>query len=208
MKSALSFLATVLIVLAGKIACASLSPTKSFAQEVTRQGAFTTRGMVLSFVDSINHLPTDALNPSTNLVGQDWGVYTTLGNTNPSTWVRVYSFNAPLAAGVKYTDTAAMLTPYQRKSGIKLGAPYSGTTNASGDYAVTFSSAYSVAPNIQANIIGGTANQFILISSISTTGFSVKTVQRSAVTLLGIEVLLAATTNLSGANVHVLITPN
>lgn len=83
---------------------------------------------------------------------------------------------------------------------------YSGTTNSSGVYSVTFSQAYSVAPNIQANIIGGTANQFLVITSISTTGFTVNAYQRNAVTLLATEVLLASTVNVNGANVDVLIT--
>lgn len=83
---------------------------------------------------------------------------------------------------------------------------YSGTTNSSGEYTVTFSTVYSQTPNIQAQFIGGTANQMILITSVSTTGFTVKVVQRNAVTILGIEVLLAATTNVNNANVNVLIT--
>lgn len=83
---------------------------------------------------------------------------------------------------------------------------YSGTTNATGEYTVTFGSSYSATPNIQANLVGGTANQTMIITSVSTTGFTVKAVQRSAVTLLGIEVLLAATTNVNGANIDVIIT--
>lgn len=85
--------------------------------------------------------------------------------------------------------------------------PYSGTTDASGNYTVTFSPSFSVAPNIQASINNqSSTNQFIRVSSVSTTGFTINVFQRSAVTLLGIEVLLAATTNVSGAAVDVLVT--
>lgn len=83
---------------------------------------------------------------------------------------------------------------------------YSGTTNSSGVYTVTFGTSYSVAPNIQANIVGGTANQFLVITSVSTTGFTVNAYQRNAVTLLATELLLASTVNVEGANIDVLIT--
>lgn len=82
---------------------------------------------------------------------------------------------------------------------------YSGTTNGSGVYSVTFGTSYSVAPNIQANIVGGSSNQVITMT-VSTTGFTCTVVQRNSVTLLATEVLLANTTNVSGANVDVLIT--
>lgn len=82
---------------------------------------------------------------------------------------------------------------------------YSGTTNASGVYSVTFGTPYSVAPNIQANIVGGTANQIITMT-VSTTGFTCTVVQRNSVTLLTIEVLLAATVPVNGGSVDVLIT--
>lgn len=84
---------------------------------------------------------------------------------------------------------------------------YSGTTNASGVYTVSFATAYAAAPNIQANIVNQSAtNQFLRVSSVSTTGFTVNAFQRSSVTLLGIDLLLFATTNVNGASVDVIIT--
>lgn len=116
--------------------------------------------------------------------------------------------NPTLAASGVSAGTYGRLTvdTKGRATAGKRQEPYSGTTNSNGEYTVTFSTAYSAAPNIQANIVGGTANQFIIIPSISTTGFTVKAVQRSAVTLLGIEVLLAATTNVNGANIDAIVT--
>lgn len=78
---------------------------------------------------------------------------------------------------------------------------YSGTTNASGNYTVTFSTAYSVAPNVQANIIGATDTQNIRITSVSTTGFTV--LVRNRVDVIG---LLPTWNNVSGASVDILIT--
>jgi len=78
---------------------------------------------------------------------------------------------------------------------------YSGTTSGSGTYTVVFSNAFSLAPNIQANIINGTDTQFTRITAISTTGFTVTARLRTDV--LG---LLPTYSNVSGAAVDVLIT--
>lgn len=77
---------------------------------------------------------------------------------------------------------------------------YSGTTNSSGEYTVTFSQSYSVAPNIQANIINGTDTQNIRITSITTTGFTV--LVRNRTDAIG---LLPTYSNVNGASVDVLI---
>lgn len=78
---------------------------------------------------------------------------------------------------------------------------YSGTTNASGNYMITFSSSYLVAPNIQANIISGSNTNLIKITSIATTGFTINVVNRADV--VG---LLPSYTNVNGASVDILIT--
>lgn len=78
---------------------------------------------------------------------------------------------------------------------------FSGVTNASGQYTVSFSPAYSVAPNIQANIINGADNQNLRITSVSTTGFTVLT--RTRTDVVG---LLPTWSNASGLAVDVLIT--
>jgi hypothetical protein len=93
-----------------------------------------------------------------------------------------------------------------RVSSGKRIVKFIGTTNASGNYTATFSPTFSVPPNIQANIVNqASTNQFIKITSIDVNGFTVNVFQRGSVTLLGVEVLLAATTNVSGATVHVLV---
>lgn len=83
---------------------------------------------------------------------------------------------------------------------------YSGTTNASGIYTVTFAEPYDVAPSVHASITNqSSTNWSVRVTSVTTTGFTVHTYQRSAVTLLAVEVLLAATTNVSGVTVDVLV---
>lgn len=78
---------------------------------------------------------------------------------------------------------------------------YSGTTIAAGTYTVAFGTAYSVAPNIQANIINGTDSQNIRTTSITTTGFTV--LVRNRVDVVG---LLPTWGNVSGATVDILVT--
>lgn len=87
-----------------------------------------------------------------------------------------------------------------RASAGKRQETYSGTTNASGQYTITFGTAYSAAPNIQANIINATDTQNIRITSITTTGFTV--LVRNRVDIVG---LLPTWNNVSGASVDVLI---
>lgn len=79
---------------------------------------------------------------------------------------------------------------------------YSVTTNASGVASVTFSTAYSAAPNIQAQATNFSSdNQFIRVTSITTTGFSI--ICRLRTDIAG---LLPSFSNINGATVDVLIT--
>ncbi len=83
----------------------------------------------------------------------------------------------------------------------KRAETYSGTSNGSGNYTVTFGTAFAVAPNIQANVVNGTDTQTVRITSVSTTGFTV--LVRNRTDVLG---LLPSYSNVSGAAVDVLIT--
>lgn len=103
-----------------------------------------------------------------------------------------------LYKGISYTPAWGDVTG---KPTIKRQETYSGTTNGSGTYTVTFSTSYSVAPNIQANIINGTDNQIIRITDVSTTGFTV--LVRNRTDVVG---LLPSYSNVNGASVDVLIT--
>lgn len=97
--------------------------------------------------------------------------------------------------GAVTTDAQGRVTAGKRME------TYSGTTNGSGVYTVTFATAYSVAPNIQANITNGTDTQSSRITSISTTGFTV--LARNRTDVVG---LLPAYANATGVTIDVLIT--
>jgi hypothetical protein len=75
-----------------------------------------------------------------------------------------------------------------------------GTTNASGTYTFTFAKTYSVAPNVQANIINGTDSQIIRVGTPTTT--SVTVTVRNRTDVVG---LLPSWSNVNGANVHILV---
>lgn len=90
---------------------------------------------------------------------------------------------------------------------IGIPVTVSGTTNASGLFTYNFPNAYVVAPNVQASIANqANTNMQIRVQSVTASSVTLHVYQRSAVTLLGVEVLLAATTNVSGAQVDLLLT--
>ena len=122
-------------------------------------------------------------------------------SVNPTTGV--ITNNSP---GITYTAGNGIAISSGVISRSKRQETYSGTTNVSGNYTVTFGTPYSVAPNIQANIVGGTALQRSIISSITTTGFTVQAVSQNTNTLLGIINLVSGTTVINGSTIDVLIT--
>lgn len=94
---------------------------------------------------------------------------------------------------------------YELVVSVKREEVYSGVTNASGDYVVTFGKAFAAVPNIQANIVGGTDLQRNT-QTVTTTGFTVHAVQQNTTTvaLVGL-VLVPGTSVVVGAAIHVSI---
>lgn len=121
----------------------------------------------------------------------DW---TQSNSTSPD-----YIQNKPTLATVATTGAYSDLSG--KPTSAKKQEAFSGTTNSSGNYTVTFGTSYSVAPNIQGNIIGGSNTNIIKITSITTTGFTVNVVNRTDT--LG---LLPSYANVNGAAVDVIVT--
>lgn len=92
------------------------------------------------------------------------------------------------------------------KPTLKKVETFLGTTDGSGNYTVTYGVAYAVIPDVQPQLQAGTPSQVVRITASSTTGFTVQVTNRASVNLLGIDVLLATTTPVSGASVGVLVT--
>lgn len=84
---------------------------------------------------------------------------------------------------------------------IKRVETYLGTTNASGDYTVTYATAFATAPDVRPQLQSPTDTQTVRITSSTTTGFTVKA--RSRTDTLG---LLPSYANLASASVSVLVT--
>lgn len=87
------------------------------------------------------------------------------------------------------------------KSQYGKSTPYTGTTNGSGVYAVTYGSAYASRPNVMVSFITSNPRDVAFVTASTTTGFSV-TVQRRA-DVIG---LLPSYSNQSGVTVDVLVT--
>lgn len=91
-------------------------------------------------------------------------------------------------------------------SGISLRIDrYSGTTNASGDYTVTYSPAFSSTPIVILELMNPTANQSSRLTSSSTTGFTAKVEERADTTILGLHVPSFTVTNVNAASIKAIV---
>lgn len=104
-----------------------------------------------------------------------------------------------------YTDTR--VGAYLTAQNYKKPETLLGTTSATGVFNFTFANSYSTPPHCNPVIVNGASNQTLLLSNVTTTGCTVTVLQRTSVTLLSVEVLLAATTPVSGATVQLLVIP-
>jgi len=77
---------------------------------------------------------------------------------------------------------------------------YNGTTDANGLFTVTYTTAFPAIPSVQPEPPLSANQTWVKVTSTAT-GFSMRLVQRAAVTLLSTELLLAAVTNVVGASV-------
>ena len=181
---------------------------------------------------ALGFTPYNATNPNGYISSiSSSNVTTALGFTpynasNPSSYISRTGISA--GSGISYNSSTGVITntaPDQTVAitggtGISVSGSYpsfvinnqkrietySGTTNSSGSYTVTFATPYDSAPSVHASITNqSSTNWSIRVSSVSTTGFTVNVYQRAAVTVLAVEVLLAAVTNVSGATVDVLV---
>lgn len=97
--------------------------------------------------------------------------------------------------------TSGSYNDLSNKPTIKRHELFTGTTNASGNYVITFAQAFGTAPDVQAQLINPADNDFIRVMSITTTGCTVNARRRT-----DIVGLLPTFANLNAASVTVLIT--
>lgn len=127
------------------------------------------------------------------------GKYLTTNGTSPN-WTTLLSQVTQTLIGSNGITISTASNSFTI-SNTKRQETYSGTTDGSGNYTISFSTAYSTTPNIQAALINGTDSQNLRITSRTTTGFTV--LIRNRTDALG---LLPSWSNVSGAEVDVLVT--
>jgi hypothetical protein len=83
---------------------------------------------------------------------------------------------------------------------------YTGNTNASGDYTVVFAIEKSGIPNVQPSLQPpNNAAMVCRLTAASTTGFTVKVEQRTSITVLAVDLLSFAVTNVNNQALKVLV---
>lgn len=80
---------------------------------------------------------------------------------------------------------------------------FSGVTDVGGNYTVTYSTAYPAIPHITPQLTSALPTQVVRITASTTLGFTVNVTNRASVNVLGLDVLLAATTVVASAPVSV-----
>lgn len=81
---------------------------------------------------------------------------------------------------------------------------YAGTTDVNGLFTVTYPVAFTVVPNVHPGPVPDATMCWVMVSS-TLTGFSLRLVQRSVVTVLSIQVLAGTVTNVVGTTAQVLV---
>lgn len=97
----------------------------------------------------------------------------------------------------------------QGPSGIsKRIVTLSGTTDASGNVAFTFSPAFAATPHIAVMLQAGNTRQFSRITAASATGCTINAFQQNQtlLSLLGLDILTAGVTAISGAIIRIMAT--
>jgi hypothetical protein len=95
------------------------------------------------------------------------------------------------------------------RSGIARTEKYTGTTNASGLFNVTYSPAFATIPTVTPDPPSNNLYSWVLVSS-TTGGFSLRLIERDITSIFGLtgagEVVGKTTFNVSGALVNVRVT--
>lgn len=145
-----------------------------------------TREEMISMVQSVNYTQTNS----------DWN-----SNSGVS-----QILNKPTLASVAVSGSYNDLSHKPDIPIVKRVETYTGVTNASGNFSVTYPTPFPVIPDVQPQLTAGTPSQVVRIVANTINGFTVNVTNRASVTLLAVEVLLAATTPVVGAAVSVLVT--
>lgn len=140
---------------------------------------------------------------------QAWSTITGTPTTVAAAGLTDAATTAQLAT--KLTIPAGTIAQYVRGDGSLATLPaakridsYVGVTDANGLFTVTYSTAFPAVPSVQPGPPSASTQSWILVSS-TTTGFSVRLVQREVLTVLSLQVLAGLVTNVAAAPAQVLV---
>lgn len=85
--------------------------------------------------------------------------------------------------------------------------PYSGVTDASGLFTVTYATPFAAIPSVQPEPPSAANYTWVKVSS-TVNGFSLRMIQRASLNVLGVDLLASAFTNVAGAAAKVLVVEN
>lgn len=98
-----------------------------------------------------------------------------------------------------YGITTANPAQILNKPDVKRIDTYIGTTDANGLFTVVYGTAFAAIPSVQPEPPTNSNYTWVKVSS-TVNGFSLRLVQRASLTVLSLEVLAAAVTNVVGAS--------
>lgn len=87
---------------------------------------------------------------------------------------------------------------------VKRIETYAATTDANGLITVSYSTPFSGVPSVQPGPVPDATMSWVLVSS-TTTGFSIRLVQRSVLTVLSLQVLAGVVSNVASSPARVLV---
>ena len=140
---------------------------------------------------------------------QAWSTITATPTTLGGYGITDAATSAQLAT--KLTIPAGTTAQYVRGDGSLATLPaakridsYVGVTDANGLFTVTYPTAFPAVPSVQPGPPADSTQSWILVSS-TTTGFSVRLVQRAVLTVVSVQVLAGVVTNVAAAPAQVLV---
>lgn len=111
-----------------------------------------------------------------------------------------YCSDKPGGAGFMVCDGVSWTSPLKRVE------TFAGTTDATGNYSITYSPAYGATPHVSPVIYPpGDSITRVRLTAASATGFTVKTEKNATVNLLGVDILGIGTGNVASVPVRVLV---
>lgn len=135
-----------------------------------------------------------------NMIFGDWTI-ATLPVAGPDNAGRyAYVTDRPGTPGNMVSNGVSWSIPSKRTD------TYSGSTNASGDYTVTFSPVFAAIPHVNPVIypVGDSVTR-VRVTNVSASGFTVKTEKNASLSVLGLDVLGLGTVNVPSIAVRVLV---